>query len=704
MALSPQLDRPSILKAMAEFDSVGRDTFLAQHHLERSKRLFIEHDGKLYDFKALICVANALAEPTAELLDISDPSMSASARARLHLLGFRVSSQSDDTEMTLASTFRDAVQKILDGYSSAKRTTFGKTSPLWEERRKAEKALQELCREYPRLRVSASVGKGNWSEIPWISILDGRLTSTTQQGIYIVYLFRSDMTGLYVTLNQGVTIPKKNIGWAEAAQFLKRTAKSLQERYRESLHQHFSIEGGISLRSTQSSLGAEYEVSTIAWRFYDAKSLPPVEEMLKDLYRLLDVYDDYASFPTVSMGSSLAVQMPEEPELQTREQPMTVSSLHATILARGYQFSRLQIATFVHSIRTKPFVILAGISGTGKSRLPALIADLTNATVELIPVRPDWTDSAELLGYRNIQGIFEPGRLLELAKVASESPLQQFFVILDEMNLARVEQYFAEVLSLLEDREQVTGGYRSRSPLVKSAPQPWNSVHFPPNLAIIGTVNMDETTHGFSRKVLDRAFTLEISEVDLTLWQKQPMPSREAVMSWPIENWRPKALRPAELEAPGQEEMKIINDTIVRLTEVNRCLSLAQLQVGYRVRDEMIMFLIHALQDSDSFGDTEAFVNALDVVLQMKILPRIQGGSSVIAQVLKSLLCWACEPNAAMKWDPVEIETKATTWVALWGDKGRPSRVEGAVFPGTAARLCLMSERLKTEHFTSFWL
>ncbi|MGI6468683.1 MAG: AAA family ATPase, partial [Syntrophomonadaceae bacterium] len=141
-----------------------------------------------------------------------------------------------------------------------------------------------------------------------------------------------------------------------------------------------------------------------------------------------------------------------------------VSELVQTILSQGYTFEPWQIAAFVAALKTKPFVILAGVSGTGKSKLPSLIAEATGAEKLLIPVRPDWTDSSDVLGYCDLQGSFRPGSLLSYAKKAQENENKQFVCIMDEMNLARVEHYFAEVLSQIEDRHRCdNGGFASNA-------------------------------------------------------------------------------------------------------------------------------------------------------------------------------------------------------------------------------------------------
>jgi len=371
------------------------------------------------------------------------------------------------------------------------------------------------------------------------------------------------------------------------------------------------------------------------------------------------------------------------------------------IRTRGFHYEPWQVAAYVTALRTKPFVILAGVSGTGKSKLPALVAEATGGEARLLPVRPDWTDSSDVLGYTDLQGRFRPGPLLALAREAAANPERYYVCIVDEMNLARVEQYFAEVLSRLEDRHPVpSGGFASGLLLnqrLGDSDAEWAQLGLPRNLAIVGTINMDETTHGFSRKVLDRAFTLELSDVDLSAWQRET-PSPRPRIAWPVEAWYPRAIRLGGL--PDVEDVRgIVQQVIATLTDVNVFLRHAQLQVGYRTRDEIALFVIHA-RDLSAYFVTVAGerVDPLDLALQMKILPRLVGGSNAVRRALLQLLGWAFDGK------PRRDEEEADSVLSAWHASGRTGMIPNARYPVTAARLALMWERLLDEGFTSFWL
>lgn len=143
--------------------------------------------------------------------------------------------------------------------------------------------------------------------------------------------------------------------------------------------------------------------------------------------------------------------------------------IQSHIRRKGFFFPKHLIENFYLSLKTKPFVILAGISGTGKTRLVKLFAEAFGATgnngqFTLIPVRPDWSDPADLLGYKDLSGRFKPGPLTEVLVEARkpENGHKPYFICMDEMNLARVEHYFSDLLSVLETQDWQEGRYRHR--------------------------------------------------------------------------------------------------------------------------------------------------------------------------------------------------------------------------------------------------
>lgn len=353
--------------------------------------------------------------------------------------------------------------------------------------------------------------------------------------------------------------------------------------------------------------------------------------------------------------------------------------------------------------------------------MPRLFAEAVGAELRIEAVRPDWTDSADFIGYRDLKERFRPGRLLVFADQAAKDPSRPYFFVLDEMNLARVEHYFADVLSKIESRrregihlitdplvapEEITGGLvndQPTEPTSTSAVQDertWSEVSLPDNLFIIGTVNMDETTHSFSRKVLDRAFTLEFSDVDLT-YQKPATRSgsTEDVSSQGVQFLQPIGLTLAELYDQGLGNT--CDYVIQTLVQVNKSLQKAQLQVGYRVRDEACLYVCHAGELPEILSpDT-----ALDYVLCAKILPRIQGGALILRDILLDFteLCLTSDNGVAGPFRNLILDVRR-------GDRplrdlvGKHPDVQAFKYPMTAIKTLIMLDRLDRDGYTSYWL
>jgi 5-methylcytosine-specific restriction enzyme B len=525
-------------------------------------------------------------------------------------------------------------------------------------------------------------------------LIDSEESEAPQRGIYCVFLFREDMTGVYITLNQGVTKLRQEVGSLEARRQLQELARQIRQIIPDLKQRGFALDDQIDLRSE--GLGAQYEPSTIAYKLYEAGHVPEDPEIAQDVEVLLEAYAKALQRRLPRVDSPPSHESPNE-----FDRPSALQELLQAIESAGFVYEPWQIASYVTALRTKPFVIVAGVTGTGKSKLPTVVARFTGGRSDVIPVRPDWTDSADVLGYVDLQGVFRPGRLLQVVKTATVEQSHHWTFVIDELNLARVEQYFAEVLSCIEDRHPApTGGFTTRPLLtlqLKQEDQAWSELALPPNLAIVGTVNMDETTHGFSRKVLDRAFTLELSDIDLTRWIAAT--STPAVTSWPVAAWYPRAISLAGLPPLTPLETDAIEKVIALLTTVNGFLQQAQLHVGYRTRDEIALYVLHATDVESAFvtraGDK---VDPIDLTLHMKILPRLVGGSAAVRRAVLQLLGWAGPGK------PLAAEEEARAVLDEWIDLGRPGDLPGSQFPRTAARLCIMWKRLLAEGYTSYWL
>lgn len=385
-----------------------------------------------------------------------------------------------------------------------------------------------------------------------------------------------------------------------------------------------------------------------------------------------------------------------------------------------YSEASQQYAPLLTALRTKPFVLLAGISGTGKSRI---VRELAKASVteelqrkydpksvangfdrwqlhkpanfELVQVKPNWHNSLEVVGYKsNIGGAhYEFTPFVEFVARAWQNQDVPFFLCLDEMNLAPVEQYFAEFLSAIESRSLENGEYET-DPIVKPFAEFGNDVctamlnhlvgtvdaanvradspeaklverfrtkglTLPPNLLVLGTVNMDETTFSFSRKVLDRAMSIVMNDVEYDAFFNGESENTVAEMDEGMRDWlihRP--IRGLDAENNGAEEVKTY------LTAINTKLDNTPFKLGYRAANEALLYVSAARQ-----LNPDADINAaLDEFTLMKILSRIEGDKRSIDNLLDNL------------------QSVITT-----------------VYPKSHEKLEQMAETLNSKQFVSYW-
>ncbi|MBM7555788.1 McrB family protein [Halanaerobacter jeridensis] len=574
---------------------------------------------------------------------------------------------------TIGGQLRNNLAKVLDEYYQARMNEQFKQHELGDLlRHKLPEIITEKLQSYSledNYEVRGSIGQGNWAKVPWLAIMDQDITTTTREGVYVVYLFAEDMSRVYLTLNQGVTNTS--------------TEEQLQARaqLREELDlKDLTVDNELEL--TDSGIGSDYETSTIAYLEYQADDLASEEVLEEDLMELVDIYQQYKQQLTGE----------EEVELSTTE---IVEQVKEYIAAKGFNYPQGLIENFYLSLKTKPFVLLAGISGTGKTKLAQLFAEAIGCTPEnnrfqIIPVRPDWSDPSDLLGYKDLDGNFRPGAIIDIIKQANQNPSYPHFVCLDEMNLARVEYYFSDLLSTIETRKQMVDGIKSAVLLEEdyftneNDKKQYAGLRIPDNLYLIGTVNMDETTHPFSKKVLDRANTIEFSEVELS---KFNLTAKQGETLTDIQN---DFLAPdyLTLKDCSEEKRELINQVVDRLQEINQILKLDNLHVGYRVRDEVCFYLIY-----NQRYQLLDFDQAIDYQLQQKILPRIQGSSNMIKEVLIEL--FNLSSGADLTADNRRVAGEALELVN-----------EGAVgpYPQSAHKIAYMIKRFEEDGFTAYWL
>lgn len=423
---------------------------------------------------------------------------------------------------------------------------------------------------------------------------------------------------------------------------------------------------------------------------------------------------------------------------------------------------------YIEAIKSKPFLLLAGISGTGKSRIvrefafkscPNYLQDKAGTTPGnycMIEVKPNWHDSTELLGYYSRLGS-KPGyqftKFVKFLVKAKMFPTVPFFVCLDEMNLAPVEQYFAEILSILETRKVVIGEdgnktikteaiidaehFKALGKIGGFAPNftdrdiymklydidtesdiaeavgeridlKTEGLTLPDNVVIIGTVNMDDTTHQFSRKVIDRAMTIEMNGGNLRNMfggskNLEYLPD-EKQKEWQNAFTRRYVTADEVLEAHPNEAEELKDKLPSCLEQINMALKGTPFEVSYRVLNELTIMVGVMLDEGKELDD--AIAQSVNNILLMKILPRIEGDAEMFALSREYKTKVGITYDNRLEWlKELAPDIKETLTDTESGDDDTEEKADAVKEhqPTAKDKIQEMIDRLNNQEFTRFW-
>lgn len=304
----------------------------------------------------------------------------------------------------------------------------------------------------------------------------------------------------------------------------------------------------------------------------------------------------------------------------------------------GLTFSKNLVLRFIASLTVKPFVILSGLSGSGKTKIAQSFVQWiceNESQYKIVPVGADWTNREPLVGYPN--GLVSNEYItpdsgvihLLIEAVKKENENKPFFLILDEMNLSHVERYFADFLSIMESEDTIklyTGDTR-KSLDGLSIPL---EIGWPKNVFIIGTVNIDETTYMFSPKVLDRANVIEfrITEDEINGFLANPgVPDLSKLKGQGIAMAESFLLIAENGEIDKNEALA--KELVYFFNELKK----VGAEFGYRSAAE-IMQLVTKLKMLEPLTSDEA---CLDIAIMQKLLPKLHGSRSKLVKILIAL-------------------------------------------------------------------
>ena len=502
-----------------------------------------------------------------------------------------------------------------------------------------QKSIRELTNNIRQIasksgfQTEFSVGIGRWSAVPWIRVFYSDISPSAQDGVYIVYLFDASGKSAFITLNQGTTdssIEKRN-----------RTRKIIQEKV--SSRQFSKNQGNLSFGDNKN-----YGAAAIFYKEYKADNIPSEDEINNDLISLLEIYKECREKGLLTNQAHLdemkTIQQ-QTNDSDNKEETMTNNSsgnFTITDFVKSVVHSR-----YILSLLAKPFVILSGNSGTGKTRIALRFAkylekqtdtEITNTL--LIPVGADWTDNTKILGYFNPlandgKGEYVKSEILSFLELAKENPSIPFFLILDEMNLSHVERYFSDFLSAMESGEPILL-YKKPEDCECVVPE---KITLPENLFVTGTVNIDETTYMFSPKVLDRAnvieFKPEMKDVLDNLISGASSDEQKTAESGVAEGFMELANKIRNGDVPDElknelEKIKPVLESIYKILEKSG------FEFAYRTAKEIRLYAIasyETCEDKSQFNIN----SVIDQQIVQKILPKIHGNKKQIGSMLVEL-------------------------------------------------------------------
>ena len=531
-------------------------------------------------------------------------------------------------------------------------------------------------------KIKSSVGQGRVTQCPWIAIMHTDETQSTQEGVYIVFLFSEDLKTVYITLAQGVT----------------KTSPELISAKRDQIRKKIKVDNELLKESNKLEISnQQYQNSAIysnEWPINDN------EKCLIMINKFKEAYEEY-----IATKDQNKTQMEEisdktiskkDPHIKSEMSPFTVSvpfsinSIIEFINQTGLLDSPSLIKRFAFSLMAKRFLILSGLAGSGKTQLAlafarALVEDMEKQLC-MVSVGADWTNREPLLGYPNAlksgEYIKPENGVLDLLIEANkpENASKPFFLILDEMNLSYVERYFADFLSAMESREAIALWKECNDESESCECNVPERIGLPDNLFIIGTINVDETTYMFSPKVLDRAnvieFKISVDEMSAFLDSVKQIDclsiySKAAGMGADF-------VKLANCKEFDNE--KSTTDTLkaffTELKNVNA-------EFGYRSATEIFRFIsqAHKNDDTDKKMSEEEI---LDAAIIQKLLPKLHGSRKKLEPALKALwrLCFA--PSI-----------KDTMQIAY-------ENIDKAIYKESADKIFRMYESAYANGFTSF--
>ncbi len=532
---------------------------------------------------------------------------------------------------------------------------------------------------YPEIdynSVAYYQAKGKWSKLPYIYIENKAHKDIFDHWDqhYVGFMFTEDLNGVYLSLNQSGTYAHAflnsifgNVSKGELEEYLKKHGKSIRNQLEEFVTDEFMPEH---------SKKAAFNDKIIYGKYYDKKELPDNEEILSDFKFLLKLY------------------LKLEPDITE-----TTSTFSEYLQEKKFLYTPEMVENFLLSLLVKPFVILTGSSGTGKTKIAQLFAEYLKgknmADYVIIPVGANWTENRHLMGFYNvITRDYESTPALDLITDAHNNPDKTYFLILDEMNLSHVERYFSDFLSAMESGKEIELYSKHKAEAIKNKIIP-QKLKIPDNLLVVGTVNVDETTYMFSPKVLDRANTIEFStypanDYIMCIIEHHDLEGNMDLLENPLSYLNNRDINISRLK-DLLIHVQIKNGdnlwtTLAReIHNFQDTLKLAGFDFGFRVINEILRFMYMAWLYEGSPPVWDNWERYFDAQIMQKMLPKIHGSQRELEVLLKKL--FKLTYNGPYTDKP---------WVSLTLDEDK------CKYPSSALKIQSLGRSLQEKRYASF--
>jgi hypothetical protein len=395
------------------------------------------------------------------------------------------------------SRIRPLLENIMEVYQRITREPYSVNQELWSHFAGICEAFQRsesIKKRSDTIKVSWSVGRGNWAKVPWIAFLDGWETTSTMNGVYCVLLFNQDMSGVHMTFNQGVTRPLQDFGQSRGRDWLRENVRRLGQFCDHLPAREFNVDSDIDLHA-EPGLGQNYEVSTVAHKFYSRDSVPEDNVILDDLEAVLRAYDRYLEAKVGTEGPALP---------KGEDEPYTIEEA-----VEGLFMPQIEYERILNLWRNKKNAVLQGPPGVGKTFIAkrlaySLIGFKTPKQIEVAQFHQSYSYEDFVQGYRPFEGGFElrSGRFHAFCQKALDDPENTYVFIIDEINRGNLSKVFGELLVLIEPDKR---NAQWAIPLTYASPSD-DPFFIPENLFLLGMMNLADRSLAVVDYALRRRF------------------------------------------------------------------------------------------------------------------------------------------------------------------------------------------------------